>query len=315
MTLNNFSIVFPGQGSQYPGMLNQYINDLPLFESTFKKSSELLGKDLIGLLKDGNKEDLSLTEITQPLMLTSNVALWNQISSLIKKPICLAGHSLGEYAALVAAEVLVFEDALNLVIERSRLMQSAVPSGEGGIAAIIGLNEKNIEDICSKISLDPDYLVSPANLNSKNQIVISGTKEGIARAIEECKSSGAKRAIALPMSVPAHCELMKDAADKFSYVLEKVRFSDPKIPVIHNVDSLIEANPEKIKIKLIEQIYKPVRWLDTINSMLKMKVNTIIECGPSKVLCGLIKRISPETETIDLDSFDNYINLSNEKRA
>ena len=128
MTLNNFSIVFPGQGSQYPGMLNQYINDLPLFESTFKQSSELLGKDLIGLLKEGSKEDLSLTEITQPLMLTSNVALWNQISSLINKPICLAGHSLGEYAALVAAEVLVFEDALNLVIERSRLMQSAVPS-------------------------------------------------------------------------------------------------------------------------------------------------------------------------------------------
>ena len=151
MTLNNFSIVFPGQGSQYPGMLNQYINDLPLFESTFKQSSELLGKDLIGLLKEGSKEDLSLTEITQPLMLTSNVALWNQISSLINKPICLAGHSLGEYAALVAAEVLVFEDALNLVIERSRLMQSAVPSGEGGIAAIIGLNEKNVEDICCRV--------------------------------------------------------------------------------------------------------------------------------------------------------------------
>ena len=200
MTLTNFSIVFPGQGSQYPGMLNQYINDLPLFESTFKKSSELLGKDLIGLLKDGSKEDLSLTEITQPLMLTSNVALWNQISSLINKPICIAGHSLGEYAALVAAEVLVFEDALNLVIERSRLMQSAVPVGEGGIAAIIGLEEDHLNKVCLEINQDKKYLVNIANLNSQNQIVISGNKQGIEKAIDKCKSLGAKRVISLLLS-------------------------------------------------------------------------------------------------------------------
>jgi len=314
MTLNNFSVVFPGQGSQYPGMLTKYIQDFPLFKLIFKQSSEIFGKDLIGLLKEGNKEELSLTEVTQPLMLTANVALWNQISSIGNTPLCLAGHSLGEYAALVAAEVLIFEDALKLVIERSKLMQSAVPKGEGGIAAIIGLDEKNIKHICSKISLNPDDLVSPANLNSINQIVISGTKEGISKAIEECKSSGAKRAIPLPMSVPAHCELMKDAADKFASFVDEVRFSDPKIPVIQNVDSNIETDPEIIKTKLIKQIYKPVRWLDTINSMLKMEVNTIIECGPSKVLCGLIKRISPGTQTIDLDSYDNYIDLSNANR-
>ena len=204
---------------------------------------------------------------------------------------------------------------MSLVIERSRLMQAAVPMGEGGIAAIIGLEEININKICSKISQNPDYLVSAANLNSYNQIVISGTKEGINKAIQECKSSGAKRAIPLPMSVPAHCMLMKGAADKFSDSLEKVKFSEPKIPVIHNVDSLLETNPERIRAKLIEQIYKPVRWLDTIKSMTEMKVTTIIECGPSKVLCGLIKRISSEIETIDLDSFDNYLNLSNAERV
>ena len=277
MALNNFSIVFPGQGSQYPGMLVQYIENLPLFKSTFNKSSDLLGTDLIKLLKQGSKEDLSNTEITQPLMLTSNIALWNLISSLVDKPICLAGHSVGEYAALVAADVLSFEDALSLVIERSRLMQAAVPIGEGGIAAIIGLEEININKICSKISQNPDYLVSAANLNSYNQIVISGTKEGIDKAIQECKASGANRAIPLPMSVPAHCMLMKGAADKFSDSLEKVKFSEPKIPVIHNVDSLLETNPERIRAKLIEQIYKPVRWLDTIKSMTEMKVTTIIE--------------------------------------
>ena len=150
MALNNFSIVFPGQGSQYPEMLIQYIENFPLFKSTFDKSSDLLGTDLIKLLKQGSKEDLSKTEITQPLMLTSSIALWNQISSLVEKPICLAGHSVGEYAALVAADVLSFEDALGLVIERSKLMQSAVPMGEGGIAAIIGLEEININEICKK---------------------------------------------------------------------------------------------------------------------------------------------------------------------
>ena len=315
MALNNFSIVFPGQGSQYPGMLFQYIENLPLVKSTFDKSSDLLGTDLIKLLKQGSKEDLSKTEITQPLMLTSNIALWNQISSLVEKPICLAGHSVGEYAALVAADVLSFEDALGLVIERSKLMQSAVPMGEGGIAAIIGLEEININEICSKISQNPSCLVSAANLNSYNQIVISGTKEGINKAIQECKSWGAKRAIPLPMSVPAHCILMKEAADKFSNSLEKIKFSKPKIPVIHNVDSLLEINPERIKTKLIQQIYNPVRWLDTIKSMTEMKVTTIIECGPSKVLSGLIKRISSEIKTIDLDSFDNYLNLSNAERV
>ena len=308
---NQFSVVFPGQGSQYLGMLSSYFDNCPTFQETFEESSKLLGVNYIDLLITGTKEDLAKTEITQPLMLIADVALWNLVSRLIDKPICMAGHSLGEYAALVASGVLSLENALELVRERSKLMQAAVPENEGGIAVIIGLKEQDINDICLEISKDPKFLVSAANVNSSTQIVISGTKTGVLKAIDQCKSSGAKRVVPLPMSVPVHCMLMKDASDKFSLALEKVEFRSPSIPVIHNIDSLPENDTEIIKTKLVQQIYNPVRWLDTINSMNKMEVKTIIECGPSKVLCGLIKRICPDMRTIDLDNYENYLSLSN----
>ena len=311
MNLNQISIVFPGQGSQYVGMLSSYLDSFPSFQETFEEASKLLNINFIDLLKKGTKEDLAKTKVTQPLMLIADVALWNLVSNHLNKPMCVAGHSLGEYAALVAAEVLSLESALILVQERSELMQQAVPNNEGGIAAIIGLDEEVINQICSEISKDSKLLVSAANLNSSNQIVISGTKLGVTKAIGRFKSLGAKRAISLPMSVPAHCMLMKSASEKFSLVLEKVEFKKPNIPVIHNFDSHPEDDTQVIKTKLIKQIYSPVRWLDTINLMRDMNVKTIIECGPSKVLSGLIKRISPEIEIIDLDNYENYLVLSN----
>ena len=312
MSSNKISVVFPGQGSQYPQMLTKYIDNLSLVKNTFDESSDLLGIDLIKLIREGSKEDLSKTEVTQPLMLTADVALWNLISQFISVPTCLAGHSLGEYAALVASETISFKDALALVIERSKLMQSAVPQGEGGIAAIIGLEENEINKVCLEVNQDKECLVNIANLNSPNQIVLSGNKQGIEKAMLECTLLGAKRAIPLPMSVPAHSMLMKEAADKFVSTIEGIEFTIPKIPIVHNVDADFENDIAKIKAKLVKQIYSSVRWVDTIKTIANLKVTTIIECGPSKVLCGLIKRISPTVATIDLDTYDNYLELSNE---
>tara|TARA_B100000029_G_scaffold472077_1_gene512274 strand:- start:326 stop:1264 length:939 start_codon:yes stop_codon:yes gene_type:complete len=312
MPSNKISVVFPGQGSQYPQMLSEYIYNFSNVRKTFDKSSDLLGVDLIKLLKEGTKEDLSKTEITQPLMLTADIALWNQISQFISLPTCLAGHSLGEYAALVASEIISFKDSLTLVIERSKLMQSAVPRGEGGIAAIIGLDEKAINELCLEVNKDKKCLINIANLNSPNQIVLSGNKQGVEKAIEISKISGAKRAIPLPMSVPAHSTLMKDAAVEFKSIIENIEFTKPKIPIIHNLDSSFENDISKIKEKLVKQIYSTVRWVDTIKLMNSLKVTTIIECGPGKVLSGLIKRTSPSISTIDLDTYNNYLELSNE---
>ena len=305
------SVVFPGQGSQYAGMLSDYFKNQPLFKKVFFDASNILNLDLFKIIEKGTDKELTRTEITQPLMLVADVAMWNLISKRIMKPVCLAGHSLGEYAALVAAEVLSFKDSLHLVQIRAKLMQEAVPEGEGGIAAIIGLKEQDVNDICSEISKDSKFLVSAANINSSTQIVISGTKVGVVKAIDQCKTTGAKRAVSLPMSVPAHCMLMKDASDKFSLALEKIQFKTPSIPVIHNIDSLVENDTEVIKTKLVEQIYSPVRWLDTIKLMNKMEINTFIECGPNKVLCGLMKQICPDVQTIHIDNYENYLSLSN----
>ena len=306
------AFLFPGQGSQYIGMLSDYFKTEFSFKNTFVKASEILSINLLELIENGTEEKLANTEITQPLMLVADVALWNLISNRIDKPICLAGHSLGEYAALVASEALSFEDSLYLVKNRAKLMQEAVPDGSGGIAAIIGLNEEKIISICEKISTDPLYFVSPANLNTQNQIVISGTKLGVNTAIEKCKERGAKRAIPLAMSIPSHCSLMKDAAKLFQSILQKVNLNRPKIPVLQNVDSRFENEVDQIKNKLVQQIYKPVRWEDTINAISKLGTERILECGPGKVLSGLTKRILPDVIAFDLDNYNNYLTLLNE---
>lgn len=309
MALIKNSVVFPGQGSQYTGMLSEYINKEISFKNTFIKASEILNINFLDLIKKGTNKKLASTEITQPLMLVADVALWNLIFNRIDKPICLAGHSLGEYAALVASEVLSFEDSLYLVQNRARLMQEAVPEGSGGIAAIIGLSENKINSICKKINTDSDYFVSPANINTQSQIVISGTKLGVDSAIDKCKELGAKRAISLSMSIPSHCSLMRDAAQQYKLTLQKVTLNKPKIPVLQNVDSSFENESEKIRNKLVQQIYKPVRWKDTINAISMLGAQRIIECGPGKVLSGLTKRILPDAIALDLDNYNNYLTL------
>lgn len=309
MALIKNSVVFPGQGSQYTGMLSEYINNEISFKNTFIKASEILNINFLDLIKKGTNKKLASTEITQPLMLVADVALWNLIFNRIDKPICLAGHSLGEYAALVASEVLSFEDSLYLVQNRARLMQEAVPEGSGGIAAIIGLSENKINSICKKINTDSDYFVSPANINTQSQIVISGTKLGVDSAIDKCKELGAKRAISLSMSIPSHCSLMRDAAQQYKLTLQKVTLNKPKIPILQNVDSSFENESEKIRNKLVQQIYKPVRWKDTINAISMLGAQRIIECGPGKVLSGLTKRILPDAIALDLDNYNNYLTL------
>tara|TARA_B100000686_G_scaffold152475_1_gene159702 strand:- start:3942 stop:4880 length:939 start_codon:yes stop_codon:yes gene_type:complete len=312
MTLNKFSVVFPGQGSQSPGMLADYFQNIPTFRDTFDEFSDFLELDLVKLISEGTKEELSQTEITQPLMLISDLAIWNLLRTSQKDLVCLAGHSLGEYAALVAAEVLSTKDAIKLVKKRAYLMQNAVPEGKGGIAAIIGLKKKSVINICKDISKNPNSLVNAANYNSETQIVISGTKKGVKKAIEFCKSAGAKRAVPLPMSVPAHSKLMLNASIEFSDYIQSIEFLYPKIPIIQNVDAKIEKDPDKIREKLIQQIHSPVKWLDSIYEMKEIGVNTIIECGPGKVLSGLIKRISSNIDSINTDNFENLATINNE---
>ena len=311
MYLISNAVVFPGQGSQYPLMLEDYFNNELHFHDLFVESSEILGIDLINLMTSGSEEDLSKTEITQPLMLVADLALWRLLSPIISEPTFLAGHSLGEYSALVASKVLTLKDALRLVSARSTLMQNAVPEGKGAIAAIIGLDETTVTEICNKISLKKGYLVNKANINSPLQLVISGTSLGVNKAIEECKKVGAKRAVHLNMSVPAHSELMISVSQEFSKIIEDVKFRNPTIPIIHNVDVSVSGSIKEIKIKLIEQIYKPVRWVETIQKISEKGVSTVIECGPNKVLTNLIKRIDQKLQVIDLDKYTNYLNLKN----
>ena len=306
MPFKKTSVVFPGQGSQYVGMLIDYFDAESSFRNTFSMASEILKINLFELIKSGTKESLAATNVTQPLMLVSDLALWNLISNKINEPVCFAGHSLGEYAALVASEVLSFEDSLYLVKTRAKLMQEAVPEGEGGIAAIIGLNEKTITTICERISENPKFLVNPSNINTSTQIVISGTKLGVNAAIEESKELGAKRAVFLAMSVPSHSALMKKASETFRSNLQSVNFNPPKIPVLQNVDYSHVNETKEIKNKLVKQFYCPVRWEDTVNTILKLGVERVIECGPGKVLSSLINKISSHFETIHLDNYDNF---------
>lgn len=306
MNLSKSALVFPGQGSQSLGMLSDYFANKKIFSNTFEEAKEILGVDFKSLIFSDKKEDLSKTEITQPLMLTSNVALWRELNLDSKSFGAMAGHSLGEFAALVAAEVIEFPDALEAVTLRAKLMQEAVPVGKGAIAAIIGLKQEIIETICSDITNLQKELVSPANINSPIQIVISGTSKGVELAIEKCKEEGAKRALPLAMSVPAHCKLMSEAAVKFSHHLEDIKFLEPKLKIFQNYDANYTTDVDKIKHNLVHQIDNPVRWVEVINNIHSLGVNSFIECGPGKVLSGLVKRIVNNVEIISLDDYSSF---------
>ena len=296
---------FPGQGSQSPGMLSEHFSQSKEVNQVFDISQEVLGIDFKKLIQEGSAEDLSPTQITQPLLLTANQALWKDLNIKPETVELMAGHSLGEYSAYVAAESITFEEALELVSLRAKYMQEAVPEGEGGIAAIIGLSQDQLLSICNQIT-DSGQLVSMANLNSENQVVISGTKEGVDKAIEVCKESGAKRAIPLAMSVPSHCKLMTPASQKFSLELDKINLLPPKTKVIQNFSVSHSDDVQTIKDNLVSQLYTPVRWFETMDYFIDAKITEFYECGPSKVLTGLIKR---KFDNVELNSLDDYETL------
>lgn len=286
----NLAFVFPGQGSQSIGMMNGLLELNPDIKELFNAASDVLSYDLLEIITSGPEEKLNQTEITQPALLATAYATWLTIKKHSDvKPVILAGHSLGEYVALLCAGVFSFENAIALVAERGRCMQKAVPAGVGAMAAILGLDDNDVIQICSEVA--KDEIVSAANFNSPGQIVIAGNKAAVERAIEAMKEAGAKRALLLPVSVPSHCMLMKQAAEEFESSLNNIAFNNAEIPVLQNVDAKSKQLSSDIKAALLQQLYMPVRWVESVNTMKESGVTKIIECGPGKVLSGLIKRI------------------------
>ena len=292
----HLALVFPGQGSQAVGMLSDLTAEYPLVADTFAEASRVLDYDLWRVASEGPADKLDNTTITQPVLLTAGYACWRVLQAEIKRtgaefrPVCLAGHSLGEYTALTAAASLDFTAAVHLVAERARLMQSAVPEGSGKMAAIIGLDDMAVEKAC--VHAQTSGTVSAANFNGPGQVVIAGNAAAVDAAIELCKQAGARRALPLPVSVPSHCELMRPAAEQLGYSLRKMPLPDPLIPIVHNVDAQAHHAGADIADLLMAQLYRPVRWTQSIQSMLDQGVTVFAECGPGNVLGSLIKRIA-----------------------
>ena len=301
----NFAFVFPGQGSQSVGMLGDDIYAPSVLER-FKEASDILDRDLVKLVKEGPVEDINKTINTQIIMLTSGVAFWRIWQKMAGvSPKVMAGHSLGEYVALVAGEALTFRDALKIVHIRAKLMQSAVPDGVGGIAAIIGLGPTIVEDICDQASTK-DRFVSAANFNSPIQTVIAGHRSAVEQAIQLSSQRGAKRAVMLPMSVPSHCSLLSPMVENFSKALDDIEIRLPVIPILHNASLKIAKTAEEIRKVLVQQIVKPVNWTELISIITKeYETSKIFELGPGKVLTGLNKRISKNIENIPVDSLES----------
>lgn len=288
--MSKTAIVFPGQGSQTLGMLSDIASEHAIVQETFAQASNVLGYDLWALVQDGPSEDLNRTDRTQPALLAASVAIWrvwNEQNG--KQPEFLAGHSLGEYSALVCAGAIAFEDAIKLVELRGQYMLEAVPEGTGSMAAIIGLDDDAIATACGDAA--QDQVVSPVNFNSPGQVVIAGHKEAVERASLLCKEAGAKRALPLAVSVPSHCSLMSPAAEKLAAQLETIDVKSPTLKVINNVDVAIESDPIAIKEALKRQLFSPVRWSETVQFFAANDVSLQIEVGPGKVLSGLAKRI------------------------
>ncbi|MBS9429152.1 [acyl-carrier-protein] S-malonyltransferase [Photorhabdus luminescens] len=288
--MSEFAMVFPGQGSQDLGMLADLATAFPVVEQTFAEASDVLGYDLWALVQQGPEEELNKTWQTQPALLAASVAIWRVWQEKGgKAPSLMAGHSLGEYSALVCAGVIDFKQAIRLVELRGELMQEAVPEGVGAMYVIIGLDNESIDSACKEAA--QGQIVSPVNFNSPGQVVIAGEREAVERAGDACKAAGAKRALPLAVSVPSHCALMKPAADKLAVVLEGIEFSHPQFPVVNNVDVKIEQSAEAIRDALVRQLYNPVRWTETVEFIAGQGVGRLLEVGPGRVLTGLTKRI------------------------
>ena len=301
MTQSHLAFVFPGQGSQKVGMLADLSSQYSLVAETFSEASSALGYDLWDLVQNGSQDDINLTERTQPLLLTASIAIWRvwQHKGGVQ-PALMAGHSLGEWSALVCAGVVAFGDAVKLVQQRGKFMQEAVPAGQGAMAAIIGLDDASIIDACKQA--EQGEVVAAVNFNSPGQVVIAGAAGAVERASALCKEAGAKRALPLPVSAPFHTSLMRPAAEKLAEQIYNTSFSTPDIPVVHNVTAEPESNPEKIKALMIEQIFSAVRWVDCVNTLSARGIATTIECGPGKVLSGLNKRINKDLNTLSIET-------------
>jgi [acyl-carrier-protein] S-malonyltransferase len=302
MLNNSIAFVFPGQGSQQVGMLAAAHQHFPVVRETFTEASQILGYDMWALLQQGPQEALNLTETTQPVLLTSSVALWRAwLSETDVQPGIMAGHSLGEFSALVCAGALEFDDALKLVRKRGQFMQTAVPVGQGAMAAIIGLEDVVINRICEQMTSDTGAVVSAVNFNSPGQVVIAGHKIAVEAAIIALKEAGAKRALPLPVSAPFHTVLMKPAGEELAEVLSAIRIAVPQIPVVHNVHAATESDPDNIRKLLVEQIYSPVRWTSCIQTIIQSGASHLVECGPGNVLSGLNRRIDKSLQCYSLE--------------
>lgn len=308
--MNKFAFVFPGQGSQAIGMLNGFADNV-VVQQTLAEASDALQFDLAKLIADGPKEELDLTTNTQPVMLTAAVAMYRAwIAAGGAIPALVAGHSLGEYSALVAAGVIPFKDAVPLVRFRAKAMQEAVPVGQGGMAAILGLSDADVLAVCAEAAQSD--VVEAVNFNAPAQVVIAGHKAAIERACEIAKAKGAKRALVLPVSAPFHSSLLKPASDRLREYLAGVAFSAPQIPLINNVDVAIVSDVDGIKDALVRQAANPVRWVESVQKMAVEGVTDVVECGPGKVLAGLTKRINGELTghaIVDQASLDAVLEL------
>lgn len=304
-------IVFPGQGSQAVQMLSALSAAYPCVQETFQEASDALHYDLWKITQEGPEEKLNQTQITQPALLTASVAVWRVLTQFLEGPfIGMAGHSLGEYSALVCGGAIDLPHAVQLVQERGRLMQDAIPKDSGAMAAILGLADEIVEKLCQDISREQG-IVEPANYNTPGQVVIAGHSHAVQAAIIACKNAGAKRALILPVSVPSHCSLMGPAATKFDIYLKAINFQAPKYPIWHNADLQRHASSSAIKEALIKQFYKPVNWVKLIQVVMKEGVEMLLECGPGQVLTNLNKRIvSPEIQCISINEPTSLQKLS-----
>jgi len=299
--LTQVACVFPGQGSQSIGMMGGYA-DFPEVRETFAEAADILGQDFWKMVNEGPIDELNLTVNTQPVMLTAGVAVYRAWQSCTNSvPAFMAGHSLGEYTALVASGALLFADALPLVRFRAEAMQEAVPGNTGAMAAILGLDDEAVRSLCQTVASSSDgESLEPANFNSPGQVVVAGHRNAVLRGMELAKANGAKGAVMLPMSIPSHCSLMKGAAERMRRQMEIVKLGAPQIPLLHNVDVQGHGDPGGIKEILVEQLFKPVRWTETIRAFAAAGVNIVVECGPGKVLSGLNKRIDKNLQSLPL---------------
>jgi [acyl-carrier-protein] S-malonyltransferase len=295
------AFVFPGQGSQSLGMLAELGAQQRLVLDTFSEASDALGYDLWALIQNGPVEQLNQTDKTQPAILAASIALWRLwLAEGGARPTYVAGHSLGEYSALVAADSLPLAAAVKLVELRGQLMQQAVPAGQGGMAAILGLEDADVLAACSEAAQGD--VVSAVNFNAPGQVVIAGSAAAVERAIEACKARGAKRAMALPVSVPSHCDLMRPAAERFAESVAAIEWQAPQIALVQNVSAAVVNDLETLKRDLLAQLYSPVRWVESMQKLAECGVTALVECGPGKVLSGLNKRCVKGIDTYNLDT-------------